>query len=124
MPTVTAQGNTFECPQGANLRRVLLHHDVALYNGQATLINCRGIGTCGTCAVVIDGEVSPMAWREQARLGLPPHSADGQRPAFRGHRPRRLACQVQVLGDVQITKYDGFWGHGAQIVWTPGQNKA
>lgn len=111
MPTVTAQGKTIHCEMGANLRRVLLDHGVELYNGQATVINCRGIGTCGTCAVAIAGQVSEANWKDRARRSLPPHSPD---------RNLRLACQTQVLGDISVTKYDGFWGQGDQPVWSGG----
>lgn len=111
MPTVKAEGKTLECESGENLRQVLLRHGVNLYNGSATVINCHGIGTCGTCAVQVEGPVSEMGWREHARLSLPPHKA--------GH-DRRLACQVKVLGDVTVTKYDGFWGQGRQPVETSG----
>lgn len=110
MPKITAQGRTFECEAGANLRRVLLQQGVALYNQQATLINCRGIGSCGTCAVKIEGPVSEANWRDRGRRSLPPHSPD---------RDLRLACQTQVLGDIRVTKYDGFWGQGVNSVWTP-----
>ncbi|OKH31868.1 (2Fe-2S)-binding protein [[Phormidium ambiguum] IAM M-71] len=110
MPKVTAQGKTFECASGANLRKVLLENGIPLYNGQAALMNCRGIGTCGTCAVKVEGEVSEASWREKARLGLPPHSPS---------KNLRLACQTKVLGDVQVTKFDGMWGQGEQTVWTP-----
>lgn len=109
MPKVTAQGKTFECQPGDNLRRVLLKHDIDLYNGNAKIINCRGIGSCGTCAVELEGELSAANWKEKARLGLPPHSSDSN---------RRLACQVKVMGDIRITKYDGFWGQGSEVVWT------
>ncbi|NER79232.1 MAG: (2Fe-2S)-binding protein [Leptolyngbya sp. SIO1D8] len=110
MPKVTAQGETFECEQGANLRRVLLQRGIGLYNQQATVINCRGIGSCGTCAVQIEGQVSEVNWRDRTRRSLPPHDRD---------RDLRLACQTQVLGDIRVTKYDGFWGQGAEPVWTP-----
>lgn len=112
MPTVKAEGKTFECESGENLRQVLLRNGVNLYNGSAAAINCHGFGTCGTCAVQVEGPVSEMSWREQARLSLPPHKAE---------RDRRLACQLQVLGDVTVTKYDGFWGQGEQPVWTSAQ---
>nr|WP_228041049.1 hypothetical protein [Nodosilinea sp. LEGE 07088] len=46
MPTVSAQGKIMTCEAGANLRRVLLAHGVDLYNGQAGMIDCRGLGTC------------------------------------------------------------------------------
>ncbi|MBE9032597.1 (2Fe-2S)-binding protein [filamentous cyanobacterium LEGE 11480] len=108
MPTITAQGQTFTCELGANLRRVLLQQGVALYNGGAAVINCRSLGTCGTCAVQIDGSVSPLTWKERTRLALPPHQGTGD---------RRLACQVKVLGDIQVRKLDGFWGQGETVVW-------
>ncbi|EGJ31372.1 MULTISPECIES: 2Fe-2S iron-sulfur cluster-binding protein [Moorena] len=110
MPKVTAQGKSFESDQGSNLRKVLLEHGVALYNGNAKVINCRGLGSCGTCAVELDGEVSEPNWKDKARRSLPPHSPTAN---------RRLACQTKVLGDVCVTKYDGFWGQGDQTVWTP-----
>ncbi|MBF2067721.1 MAG: (2Fe-2S)-binding protein [Calothrix sp. C42_A2020_038] len=110
MPKVLAQSKTIECKSGANLRKVLLSNDVDLYNGSANVINCRGIGSCGTCAVLVEGNVSEPNWRDKTRRSLPPHSPT---------RNLRLACQTQVLGDVKVTKYDGFWGHGSQIVWNP-----
>jgi ferredoxin len=112
MLTITAQGQTVECAMGANLRQVLRQQGIALYNGQANIINCRGIGTCGTCAVYIEGPVSEANWRDRTRRSLPPHDPD---------RELRLACQTQVLGDLRVTKYDGFWGQGTHPVWTPEQ---
>lgn len=113
MPTVRANGQRIDCAIGANLRRVLLDAGVALYNGNASLINCRSLGTCGTCAVKIEGApgcVSEANWRDRTRRSLPPHTAD---------RDLRLACQTQVLGDIAVTKFDGFWGQGEGEVWTP-----
>lgn len=108
MPKVTAHGNTFDCEVGANLRKVLIEHDVNLYNGNAKWINCRGIGSCGTCAVMIEGDVSVANWKDRRRRSLPPHNAE---------RPLRLACQTKVLGDIKVTKYDQFWGQGQQVMW-------
>ena len=109
MVKVVAQGKTIECERGANLRQVLLESDVNLYNGGAQVINCHGIGSCGTCAVLVEGE-SEVNWRDKARRSLPPHSPTSN---------LRLACPPQVLGDVNVTKFDGFWGQGTQPVWTP-----
>ncbi len=108
MPKVTAQGKTFECTQGANLRTVLLENGIDLYNGVASVVNCHGIGTCGTCAVQVEGDVSEPEWGERTRRSLPPHSLT---------QNRRLACQTQVLGDVKVTKFDGMWGQGEKIVF-------
>lgn len=109
MPTVSAQGKTFQCEQGANLRKVLMANGVDVYNGRASLINCRGIGTCGTCAVEVEGEVSAPNWKDQTRRSLPPHNPE---------RNLRLSCQTQVLGHVRVTKYDGFWGQGQDVIWS------
>jgi ferredoxin len=108
MPQVTAQGKIFTCEAGANLRQVLLANGVELYNNNARIINCMGIGTCGTCAVQIEGEVSEPNWKDIGRRSLPPHSST---------RNLRLACQTQVLGDISVTKFNAFWGQGNQIVW-------
>lgn len=110
MPTITAQGRTFDCKQGANLRKVLMTHNVDLYSPRANYINCMGIGTCGTCAVKIEGAVSDTNWRDIARRNLPPHNPDSD---------LRLACQTKVLGDIRITKYKGFWGHEPDVAWGP-----
>jgi ferredoxin len=108
MPQVTAQGKSFTCETGANLRQVLLEQDIELYNGNAKFINCMSIGTCGTCAVHIEGEVSAANWKDTTRRSLPPHSIA---------KDLRLACQTKVLGDIKVTKFDGFWGQGNELVW-------
>ncbi len=101
MPSVTFSGKTIECPEGANLRVVLLRAKLPLYTRVARAIHCRGNGTCGTCAVRVEGPVSEPTAAELLRLRLPPHDpASGL----------RLACQCKVLGDVRVTKYDGLWG--------------
>ena len=102
MPTINANGQKIICDRGANLRSVLLENHIPVHNPGATVINCRGLGSCGTCAVKIEGEVSPANWRDCTRRSLPPHNRD---------RDLRLACQTKVLGDIKVTKFDGFWGH-------------
>jgi Na+-transporting NADH:ubiquinone oxidoreductase subunit NqrF len=64
-------------------------------------LNCRGHGSCGTCAVAVTGAVSEPTRRERLRLRVPPHDPDSG---------LRLACQARVLGDVRVEKHDGFWG--------------
>jgi len=114
MPTITAQGKAFQCQQGANLRQALLDNGIDLYSPRANYINCMGIGTCGTCAVAIEGEVSDANWKDSTRRNLPPHS--GRKDA---QQPLRLACQTKVLGDIKVTKFKGFWGHESEVSWTP-----
>ncbi|MGD1866574.1 MAG: 2Fe-2S iron-sulfur cluster-binding protein [Phormidesmis sp.] len=116
MPTITAQGKTVSCAVGANLREVLLANDIDLYSPRAKYINCMGIGTCGTCAVAIDeadkGAVSKTNWKDIARRNLPPHDPK---------KALRLACQTKVLGDISITKFEGFWGHQEGVAWSAKQ---
>ena len=101
LPTIEFAGQSVECLEGSNLRMVLLRARLPLYNGVARAVHCRGFGTCGTCAVRIEGATSDPTQAEKRRLALPPHDlASGL----------RLACQVNVLGDLRVTKYEGFFG--------------
>jgi ferredoxin len=51
--SVSYRGQQFSAPQGSKLRTAMLLNGVSPHNGKAQLINCRGLGTCGTCAVEI-----------------------------------------------------------------------
>jgi len=113
MPKVTAQGKTFDVAYEANLRESLLDHKIDLYNGAAKVLNCYGHSTCGSCLIKVEGPVSEPNEFEKLRMGIPPHSQ---------HRDRRLACQTKVLGDVRVTKFDGHFGTGDEIAWTPDQD--
>lgn len=101
MPTVTVRDRTIPCESGAVLRDVLLAADESPHNGRAQRLNCRGFGSCGTCAVAVSGAVSDLTRRERLRLSVPPHDPDSG---------LRLACQTRVLGDVTVEKFPGFWG--------------
>jgi ferredoxin len=108
MPTVSFGNREIDCEEGAVLRDVLLDAGVSPHNGSADTLNCRGHGTCGTCAVEIRGEtsddspVSGVGTIERGRLSIPPHTPDSG---------LRLACQTRVYGDIEVTKHPGFWGH-------------
>jgi ferredoxin len=110
MPTIQFAGASVPCLEGANLRNVLLRARLPLYNGAARALHCRGLGTCGTCAVRIEGPASEPTPMEKVRLSVPPHDRESG---------LRLACQVSVLGDLRVTKYDGFFGHGDAPVAKP-----
>lgn len=112
MPTITTEGKTFEVVEGANLREALLAQDITLYSEGASVFNCHGHGGCGTCVVLVEGAVSDPTKPETARMAVPPHSA---------HPERRLACQVKIMGNVRVTKFDGYFGEGDRPIWTPEQ---
>lgn len=101
MPTIRIGDTELDCERGANLREVLLDADLPVYNGRANYLNCHGLGSCGTCAVELDGEVSDPTAIERTRLSVPPHDPDSG---------LRLACQTTVEGDLTVRKYSGFWG--------------
>lgn len=91
------------------MRTALLLQGLSPHSEGAKYINCRGLGTCGTCAVEVRGVVSPSAWTtaEQLRLNFPPHSAPS-------NQRLRLACQVRCQSDLEVVKYDKFWGEGGR----------
>jgi len=102
MPKIAFDNEVIHCEHGANLRRVLINAKLPLYNGISSTIHCRGMGTCGTCAVEIEGPVSEKTKVERWRLGFPPH---------RREAGLRLACQCEVLGNLKLTKHKGMWGN-------------
>ncbi|MDP3463171.1 MAG: 2Fe-2S iron-sulfur cluster-binding protein [Bacteroidales bacterium] len=101
MPVIEFENKKIHCPIGSQLREVLIKHGISPHNGNSNFINCRGLGSCGTCAMKITGDVSPMHSKERLRLSLPPHNHV---------RGLRLSCQIKVLGDIRVEKGKGYWG--------------
>jgi len=101
MPTVEFRGLEIECDEGENLRSVLKRAGVSPHNGKTSIANCGGLGSCGTCAVQVEGEVSDKGKRETFRLSMPPHHPN---------HDLRLACQTEVMGDVTVRKFPGLAG--------------
>jgi ferredoxin len=92
--------------KGEVLRSGLLKRGISPHNGRSRLINCRGLGTCGTCAVEVCGKFDPAerTTKERLRLNFPPHGSQDQSSNL------RLACQLQVQGNITVMKRNGFWG--------------
>ncbi|PNH08626.1 hypothetical protein TSOC_004823 [Tetrabaena socialis] len=86
---IAFRGREAAVPPGTKLRTALLLSGLTPHSEGAVYINCRGLGSCGTCAVEVSGAVQPAEWTtaERLRLNFPPHSAPGNRRV-------RLACQV------------------------------
>lgn len=101
MPTVRFGQYVLHCEAGENLRRVLMREKLPLYHAFSRIFHCRGLGTCGTCAVKLRGTVSWQNRVEDIRLSVPPHQASNG---------LRLACQCQVEGDIVVEKFGGVWG--------------
>ncbi|OEU21572.1 hypothetical protein FRACYDRAFT_164765, partial [Fragilariopsis cylindrus CCMP1102] len=119
---------------GEILRTAMLRNGISPHNGRSRLINCRGLGTCGTCAIEIYNtntnddahtgdcdnsiinniEPKERSTKEKLRFNFPPHNlSSNQSPNL------RLACQVQVQvngeddgSEITVKKRKGFWGQG------------
>lgn len=102
MPKIHFQGRVLDVSAGTKLRRALLEAGMSPHNDDARWLNCKGLGSCGTCAVEVEGPVHPLTRMERWRLGFPPH---------RQSSGLRLACQLEVTEDLKVTKHPGFWGH-------------
>ena len=89
------------CEKGQNLRSALVAAGVSPHNGKSKIANCHGLGTCGTCAVAVEGEITDKTTTEKIRLSMYPHQAESG---------LRLSCQCKVMGDLTIKKGAGFWG--------------
>lgn len=100
MPTVTFvnEFRKVEAPSGANLRAVALEAGIVIDRQFFLGLSCKNRGLCGQCKVWVKdatlGATSPRTWKE--------------RLFFRRLQGwRRLACQVQVLGDVEVWSAPG-----------------
>ncbi len=80
MPRIRIGNRVLEAEEGANLGKLLAQHGFLH-------LPCGGRGLCGQCLVRVRGAASPLTGVERLR---------GLRP------PLRLACQVRVLGDLEV----------------------
>jgi ferredoxin len=97
--TFVNENATVEVERGASLRYAALEHDVPIYCmwfGLSKFANCHGNGMCWTDRV----EVSPATAVSGRTLLEKAMTQFGQ---FHKNPNVRLACQVQVLDDCQVT---------------------
>lgn len=100
-------GITVVIPADQNLRASLKKHFQEIYAAPMEWVHCRGLGTCGTCAMkLVKGELSEPTKVEEWRLNFPPH----KNPMAKGVR---LLCQSYPLSDIQLEKLEGRWGQGS-----------
>jgi ferredoxin len=95
------KGKALEVEAGVKLRKALLDNELSPHNGAAKWLNCKGLGTCGTCALEVEGLIDPQNTREKWRLNFPPHQQSSK---------LRLACQITVHDNLRLKKHPGFWG--------------
>ena len=126
--TATRGNLQFVAYDGELLRTAALRSNVVSpHNDNANYINCRGLGTCGTCAIQIVTQssedddddlddpntkntniepINPNAI-ERFRLSVPPGHGNSNETSS---KHLRLACQIQVKGNITVQKWNGFWG--------------
>jgi ferredoxin len=112
-----------EVPQGANLRLAAREAGIEVYKGLEKYLNCRGLGLCGTCKVLVKKgmeHLSPKTVREKFNLNFHPLTM----LAALGHEDEiRLACQVHVNGDCEIETTPAFNWSGENFWQKPYPNK-
>jgi len=82
------QWHVLEASPGANLRELLLAHDLSPYTALTQSLNCGGRGLCATCGVRFEGAApAPEHWHDRAaaRYGYP-----------------RLSCQITIDRDLNV----------------------
>ena len=101
-----------EVRKGANLRKEAIKAGINLYpglNGWGAsvnrVMNCHGLGMCGTCRVnIVQGmeNTKPMGVVEKVRFAVPiPDPLPNL--AYIGNEDKmRLACMTQVQGDIEV----------------------
>jgi len=91
-----------EVPEGSNLRQELMKAGVPVYGTLERYLNCRGLGLCGTCKVLVKKgmeNLNPKTFMEKFNLNFHPLTM----MASIGHEEEmRLSCQMEVRGDCTI----------------------
>jgi ferredoxin len=112
-----------EVPAGVNLRQALREAGIQVYSGIDRYLNCRGLGMCGTCQVLVKQgmeHLSKKNMRERFNFTFHPKSSF----AIIGHEDEmRLSCQVMVEGDCEIEVRPAFNFSGENFWNKPYPNK-
>jgi ferredoxin len=122
MPKITFvnEKQDLEVPAGSNLRQQAIKANIGLYPGLAKYLNCRGLGSCGTCKVLVKKgmeNLSPMGLYEKVRLALMPFATIGH------EHEMRLACQTTVNGDCTVQTRPAIDLEGENFWQKPWPNK-
>ena len=146
MPKVTfvKEKTEIEVPAGANLRQEARKAGIEVYKGLEKYLNCRGLGLCGTCKVLVKKGMENLApkgmsadefrkHRENIEKGV--EKAGEQKKFIEkftlwrmfstiGHEDEmRLSCQVAVHGDCTIELAPSFNWEGDNFWQKPYPNK-
>jgi ferredoxin len=122
MPKVTfvKEKQEIEVPAGANLRAEAIKAGIQVYPGINRVLNCRGNGLCGTCAVLVkkgDENLAPKSAREKLKLATMVFATIGH------ENDMRLSCMTTVNGDCTIETQPAFNLAGENFWQKPYPNK-
>jgi ferredoxin len=114
MPTITFvnEKKSIEVPAGSNLRREALKAGVQLYPFPHNYANCLGMGLCTSCRVVVKKGLENCSQQgAYEKLTMITHPLTFF--ARLGHeKDLRLACQMQVNGDIEVQTRPPMNWHG------------
>ncbi len=114
MPVVkfVKENKEIEVPSGANLRTEAIKAGINVHQGVNgfgaginKIVNCHGWGMCGTCRVKITKgmeNTNPMGAIENFRFHNPLPDPFPSLAFIGNEDTMRLACKVQVLGDIEV----------------------
>ena len=117
MPKVhfVREKKTIDVPEGANLRKEARRNGIDVYWGPHRIANCRGLGMCTSCKVLIRKgleNVSPQGTWEKFNLIVNPLGFF----ARIGHEDDlRLSCQTTVHGDIEVETQPEMNWHGERF---------
>lgn len=117
MPSVKfiKEKKSIEVPPGANLRKEARKAGIELYPGPHRIFNCRGLGQCASCRVIVKKgceNVSKQGIFEKLRLICGPITFF----ARLGHeKDLRLACRTKVKGDIEVETQPAVNWHGEKF---------
>jgi ferredoxin len=106
MPTIrfVNEKKEIQVPAGANLRTEAIRAGVQVYRGLEKYVNCRGLGCCGSCGVLVT-----KGMENTSQIGLWEGLRLKVSMPYIGHEDQmRLACQTLVNGDVDIVTQSEF----------------
>lgn len=94
------QHNTINFPQSNYQPLTLERHEKLsehlTVQNSPVLFGCR-TGICGTCLVVVEGDIPPASEEEKEILEI----------FAPGNEQARLACQIDLTNDIEIKSYAG-----------------
>ena len=121
MPTVNFVNEkvTAEAADGQDIRSVARQNGIELYEGPHKVVNCMGMGMCGSCAVAVtkgSESCSPPTLRERiVAKWLTPIPMFLLKIISNEDKPVRLACQSKVQGDVDVETHPPVNWHGEKF---------